>query len=201
MSESLIRNYYACFNERRFADAAKLFADDAVLEHIPLGQRQYGGEGYIRFANTWVSAFPDGTFEVQNIEPRRETLYEVDLLGTGTHRGALDMGVHLFAPTGVKASLRLRELLDIREGKIASSMLRLDLGDLIQQLVAVDYTDLIDKLECIKQLGDELSQAQSDAAQQRDIASRLGHALDAARKALRPHFSIGRGLSAWTIRW
>jgi hypothetical protein len=80
-------------------------------------------------------------------------------------------------------------------------MLRIDLGDLIRQLAAADYTDLIQKLERIKQLGDELSQAQGDAARQRDIANRLGAALDAARKALRPHFSIGRGLSAWAIRW
>lgn len=189
MSESLVRLYYACFNQRRLADAAKLFADNAVLEYIPFGQQQYGGDGYIRFANAWVNAFPDGMFEVHGIEARGETLYEVDLLGTGTHRGGLDIGVHLFAPTGTKARLRLQELLDIRDGKIASSTLRLDLGDLIQQLVTVDYAELIDRLERIRQLGDELSRAQSDAARQRDIANRLGLELDAARKALRPHFN------------
>ena len=39
MNDALIRHYYDCFNERRFTDAATLFADDALLEHIPVGQQ------------------------------------------------------------------------------------------------------------------------------------------------------------------
>ena len=72
MTTSLIRQYYGWFNERRLSDAAGLFADDADVELIP-GERAQGGSGYLRFAHAWVSAFPDGTFAIQQIEHRTET--------------------------------------------------------------------------------------------------------------------------------
>src|SRR5438105_3284531 len=86
MTTSLIRQYYGWFNERRLSHAAGLFADDADVELIP-GERAQGGSGYLRFAHAWVSAFPDGTFAIQHIEHRTETLAEVYLLATGTHQG------------------------------------------------------------------------------------------------------------------
>ena len=86
MTHVLIREYYACFNERRFGDAAKLFAEDALLDHIPLGrQQQHGSDGYLRFANAWNGAFPDGVFAIERIDRRSDTMFDVHLLSTGTH--------------------------------------------------------------------------------------------------------------------
>jgi len=66
MTSSLIRQYYGFFNERRLSDAAGLFADDADVELIP-GERARGGDGYVRFAETWLHAFPDATLTVQHV--------------------------------------------------------------------------------------------------------------------------------------
>ena len=55
MNDALIRRYYECFNERRFADAAALLTDDALLEIIPVGQ-EHGAAGYLRFADAWIAA-------------------------------------------------------------------------------------------------------------------------------------------------
>lgn len=131
----LIREYYDCFNERRFADAAELFAEDAVLEHGPIGQRQLGGAGYIRVAEMWVHAFPDVNLRILHVEQHGDTICEVDLIGTGTHEGTFDVGPNgTFKPTGAHATLRLRELLEIRVGKITYSSLSFDLHELIRQL-------------------------------------------------------------------
>jgi predicted ester cyclase len=189
MTDALIRRYYACFNERRFTDAAALFANDALLEHIPFGQQDYGVDGYVRFANAWIAAFPDGTFAVERVERRDETMFEVHLLATGTHLGIFDIGIYQFKPTSTKATLRLRELLNIRDAKIAASTLSFDLGDLISQLSTVNYTELTARLERVRQLHDELLRAEGDVARERDIADRLGPELDAARRALRPHYN------------
>ena len=62
-SDTLIRQYYGFFNQRRLADAAKLFADDALLEHIPFG-RYHGGQGYVRLAEMWIRAFDKVAFNV-----------------------------------------------------------------------------------------------------------------------------------------
>jgi predicted ester cyclase len=189
MSETLIRHYYACFNERRFEEATRLFREDALLEHIPFGKKHRGRDGYIRFAQAWGWAFPDAALIVDRIDRRSETMFDVHLLGTGTHRGVLDVGLFQFQPKGAKATLRLRELLDIKDGNIVSSSLSFDLNDLIAQLSTVDYSELTARLERIRRLTDELNRAQGDAARQQDVADRLGPELDAARRALRPHYN------------
>ncbi len=133
----LIREYYSCFNERRLRDAAELFAPDGVLDHTPFGKTQTGGDGYIRFAEMWIRAFPDGQLHIERVEQRGDTICEVDLIGTGTHQGDFDMGAYgFFKATGVKATLRCRELLEIRGGKITYSSLTVDVHDLIRQLSA-----------------------------------------------------------------
>lgn len=135
LGHELIREYYACFNERRFTDAAELFADDAVLEHGPLGQRQQGGAGYIHFASMWVEAFPDAALSIVRVDQHGDTICEVDLIGTGTHLGPFDLGPGgLFKATGARAKLPFRELLEVRVGKITYSSLAFDLHELVRQL-------------------------------------------------------------------
>ena len=135
LGHELIREYYACFNQRRFADAAELFSEDAVLEHGPIGKRKQGGAGYIEFAEMWVQAFPDAALSIVRVEQHGDTICEVDLLGTGTHLGAFDLGPGgLFKATGSRARLPFRELLEMRVGKITYSSLAFDLHELIRQL-------------------------------------------------------------------
>src|SRR5262245_62854785 len=93
MSESQIRTYYACFNERRFRDAAELFTSDAVVHHVPIEQQERGARAYLRFAETWVRAFPDAVLHVERIRSRGETLWDVDLRATGTHLAVLELGL------------------------------------------------------------------------------------------------------------
>lgn len=135
MAHLLIREYYACFNERRFAEGADLFAEDGILEDPALGKTKRGREGYLEHVRMWVQAFPDGHLKIDRVEQRGDTICEVDLIGTGTHRGDFNMGGYgVFKATGVQATLRFRELLEIRGGKITYSSLTFDVHDLIRQL-------------------------------------------------------------------
>jgi predicted ester cyclase len=132
----LIREYYACFNERRFADAAELFSNDAVIEHGS-SDRQVGGAGYLHFAEMWVRAFPDAALSIVRVEQHGDTICEVDLFGTGTHLGTFDLGKGgVFKPTGLRAKLPFREMLEVRVGKITFSSLAFDLHELLRQLKA-----------------------------------------------------------------
>jgi predicted ester cyclase len=187
MPDRLIRRYYAAFNERRLADAAALFTEHAVIE-APFEPPQEASAGYRRVAEAWIHAFPDGQLTIQEVAQRNETMCEVYLIATGTHRGEHTCGIYRFPPTGVQARLHLRELLDIRAGQITRSTLAIDLNDLIRQLGTVDYTTLRQRLDRIRALGEALGYAADDRVRQRDIADQLGLELDAARKALRPHF-------------
>ena len=131
----LIREYYACFNERRFADAADLFTGDAVLERAPFGTFRNGGDGYIHMAQRWVNAFPDAVVRIDHVEQRGDTICEVDLVMTGTHSGDLDLPGHgLFKATGRTVSLWVSELLEIRARKITYGSISFDELDLVRQL-------------------------------------------------------------------
>lgn len=131
---TLIREYYNCFNARRFEDAAALFSGDAVLEQMPFTCRERGGAAYLLFAGTWTRAFPDAVVSVERIIARSPSVFEVDLLGTGTHDGDLVFGACVFKATGLPVVLHLRELLELQPHGLTMSCLSFDFQELVQQL-------------------------------------------------------------------
>jgi steroid delta-isomerase-like uncharacterized protein len=189
-NESVIRQFYEHFNERRFEDAAAIFAEDAVLERAPLRGHARGAAGYLEFVHMWTQAFPDAALLVDRIASKDDVNYEIELLAGGTHLGALEMGpAGVFKPTGVDATLRMRQILEIRDGKIKYSSLSFDLQDLIHQLCSVDTAKLLDHLQKIHQLGGKLAATSpDDVVEHRNLIDRLGAELDAARRVVRPYF-------------
>lgn len=112
-----------------------MFALDAVLEHPPFGQPLLGPRGYLTFAQVWIEAFPDGMVAIGRVEQRGDTICEVEVTGVGTHLGTLDLGSYgVLKPTGARASLRFRQLLEIRCGQITFSSISFDMQDLLRQL-------------------------------------------------------------------
>lgn len=83
-TEDLIRAHYCDFNERRIDIAAARFSSAAVIEHVT-GRAEQGPEGYCEFARRWLEAFPDATLSVKGVCQRGDSMYDVDLIATGTH--------------------------------------------------------------------------------------------------------------------
>ncbi|MGH9373978.1 MAG: ester cyclase [Vicinamibacterales bacterium] len=189
-NQAIIGQFFQHFNERRFDAAANLFKDDAILEHVPTRRHQRGGDGFLEFAEMWVRAFPDAALTVERVSSHDGVTTEVDLLARGTHLGALDMGAAgIFKPTGVSATLRLRQLLEIRDGKVTFSSLSFDLQDIVHQLVTVDVAKLLEQLQKIQQVGVKVAAAPAnDAVERRNLIARLGAELDTARHIVRPYF-------------
>jgi predicted ester cyclase len=189
-TDALIQRLYALFNARELEQAAALFTDDALLEHAATGRQQRGGAGYLDFARMWVGAFPDAVLTVEAITARSPTSIEVDLLATGTHEGPFDLGGYgLFKPSGTRGNIRLRQILELRDGRIAYSALSFDVHDIVQQLVAVSVPKLLDQLKRVQQLGSRLAQTSADQVmERRSLIDRLGTELDAARRIVRPYF-------------
>jgi len=183
-----IRDYYACFNERRFQDAAAMFAEDAVLEQMPFLQRLRGGSAYHVFAETWTRAFPDATVTIEGLVEAPSGVFEVDLVGTGTHEGELKFGGSVFKATGIRTTLHLRELLEMRDGRITLSCVSFDFQELVQQLARVDEGQLLSHLSRIRVLEEQLRALAPGHADRRGLIERLGRELDAARGVVRPYF-------------
>jgi len=130
----LIREYYKAFNERRFDDAAELFTADAPIEHLPAALTRRGPGGYLDSARAAVAAFPDLHLQIVRVEQRGDTICEVDVLCTGTHEGEWSMGtLGPFKPSGRRHSYHIREMLEIRGGKITYSSLSWDLQEIVAQ--------------------------------------------------------------------
>jgi hypothetical protein len=190
VADQLIRKYYACFNERRVASAESLFAPTAVLDMPPFVHQAIGPAAYTQFATTWLGAFPDAQLKIDCVEQRSETMCEVNLIATGTHAGALDLGPYgVMHPSGVRLTLRLRELLDIRSEAITYAAIEFDINHLVKELQQVDYRRLAACLTTVEQLFDELLAVEGNVERQREVTERLGLAIDAARHAARPQFN------------
>jgi len=132
----IIRAYYDLYNQRRFSEAGELFAEDAVVEHAPFGgSPQRGGNAYVESAERSIHAFPDARIEVISVTSVGDTIYEVELVATGTHRGTLDLGSYgRFEATNIHVHVRHREVIEIRGGKITYASVTLDISELLGQL-------------------------------------------------------------------
>jgi hypothetical protein len=185
--ERIVRQYYAHINERRPADAAALFTEDAVLQLL-LFEPLRGPAGHTKFVERWLQAFPDARLQPNRIQIRGESFCDVDLTATGTHGGSLDMGPYRFPPSGCTWTLDMRQLFELHEGRIVFSSLSFDVHAFIEQIAPLDLPALKRQLARIQRLGEELDRMHADSPHVRDIAQRLGTELDAARKVLRPYF-------------
>jgi len=188
MSESLIQRYYAAFNARRIPEASSLFNADAVLAHASFEQRFRGPDAYAQFVASWLQAFPDAQLKVERVGFKGDTIAEVDLIAEGTHCGQLQLGSYgSFERTGQRVALRVRELLELRGGKISYAAWSFDTHALVRQLVPIDYAELtihLDRLDGLRQtLGRTVG-----ADCRRTIADEIGRELDAARLVVRPWF-------------
>lgn len=136
MIHHIVRKYYACFNDRRFPDAADLLAVDVELDYPGAGPTR-GRDAYLQFAERWVGAFPDLGVTVLDIEDRGDTISEVRLTLSGSHKGPLDLGAAgTFEPTGARIRLEASELLEVRVERITFARLTLNVADLLVQLSA-----------------------------------------------------------------
>ena len=190
-NHALIERLYRLFNARELEEAAALFADDALLEYgAARGCQQRGGAGYLEFARKWIGAFPDAVLTIEGITPRNQTTIEVDLLATGTHQGPLDLGGYgLFKPSGTMANLRLRQIVELEDSRLAYSALSYDVQDIVQQLTVVSVPKLLEHLKRVQHLGERLAQTSAEqVVERRSIIDRLGTEIDAARRIVRPYF-------------
>ena len=128
----MIRKYYEAFNERRFTDNAELFTADAVIQHRPNHGPFQGPGGYLESARMAIASFPDLRLQILRVEQRGDTIVEVDVLATGTLEGDWAAGALVtLKATGQVKTFRIREMLEIRGGKITCSALTYNLQELL----------------------------------------------------------------------
>ena len=186
--DALLRLFYECFNERRFSDGRRLFTDDVVFELLPSEPPLRGRRGFEMFVARWSTAFPDAHLMPVHVEQRGESMCEVELTASGTHLGLFDLGAYRFKPTGLGVTLRLRQLFEFHEGRIAFTSVTFDLQNLVGQLATIDLRAVDTHLDAVNHLRGDLGRAGDEPAR-RTVADKMIVEVDALRKVLRPPHS------------
>ena len=104
--------------------------------------------------------------------------------------GPLDLGGYgLFKPSGTMGKLRLRQIVELKDSRIAYSAVSYDVQDIVQQLTVVSVPKLLEHLKRVQHLGERLAQTSAEqVVERRSIIDRLGTEIDAARRIVRPYF-------------
>lgn len=130
---ALVRAAYEAFNAREFDLAAALHSADLELADVATGERLHGRAGYLQRVQGWAAAFPDCLLEVTRLGAAGAVV-SAELVARGTHTGTLLGTTGQIPPTGVQMELRLCELSEVRDGRIARVSSYYDAGSLLRQM-------------------------------------------------------------------
>jgi hypothetical protein len=100
----------------------------------------------------------------------------------------LELGGWVFRPTELRVVFGLRELFELRDGKIALSSISFNLHEIVDALAQVDPDKLLAHIERLRALGTTLCGVRGDALRVREITAAIGQELDAARHVVRPYY-------------
>ena len=130
---TLARTLYEGWNERKFDDIAESMAPDGKIVVVGTGDEFVGPEGARRYNKQWYDGFPDGRITIDNTVEAGDTVV-VEFTGRGTHTGTLATSMGEIPATGRSLTLHLCDVLEFRDGKIATQRTYFDTGSMMAQL-------------------------------------------------------------------
>jgi steroid delta-isomerase-like uncharacterized protein len=132
-NETLIRQLYTAFNNRKFDEAAKLASDKFEWRDVATGETYRGPAGMRQFMEHWVKAFNDAKIDIQRIIATDQHV-AAEFIGRGTHTGPLEGPAGSIPATNRKLELACCEIGTIENGKIRSGSTYYDTATIMHQL-------------------------------------------------------------------
>ncbi|MCA1678924.1 MAG: ester cyclase [Actinobacteria bacterium] len=132
-SSALIRSLFDAFNDGHLVRAAATVSDDFELIDVASGQTFHGPEGCRRWLEIFKTALPDAKTEILEFIATG-THAASEHIGRGTHTGPFVSPAGTIPPTGRNVELRIAEIYEVREGKIAKLHAYYDTATLMRQL-------------------------------------------------------------------
>ncbi len=132
-NEALARAEIDKYNAHALDGLAGLFSSDAEIVNVPTGVSDRGPKAARDSAQTLLTAFPDGKFELINVIAGERNA-AVEYRAHGTHTGKLVARAGALQPTGRKLEIRLCDVMEIQGGKITGLRSYWDMYGLLSQL-------------------------------------------------------------------
>ena len=130
---ALARRLYEGWNERSFDEIADAMAPDGRIQVAGTGDTFTGRDGSMKYNRGWYDGFPDGQITIDNIVSAGDVVV-VEYTGRGTHTGTMATGMGDIPATGRSVTLKLCDVLEFRDGKVAMQRTYFDTGSLMTQL-------------------------------------------------------------------
>ncbi|MDQ3934500.1 MAG: ester cyclase [Actinomycetota bacterium] len=130
---AVVRSLFDAFNDGDLARCAALAADDFELFDAPSGRTFRGPAGLREWLSTFRTALPDARTEVVSAHAEGEHVV-TEHIGRGTHEGPFETPSGTIPPTGRPVEIRIAELYEVRDGKLATMRAFYDTTTLMRQL-------------------------------------------------------------------
>ena len=130
---TLVRSLYDGWNKRDFDVLADAAAPDGTITFMGSGEVLSGPEGSRVYSEMWANGFPDGQVTVDTIVADGDRVV-VEFTGRGTHTGTFVTSMGEIPPTGKSVTLKLCDVLELKDGKITTQHSYLDTGSMMAQL-------------------------------------------------------------------
>src|SRR5450755_4076104 len=115
---TVIQTLFDTFNEREFDRAAALVTEDFELEDLAFGMTLRGPAGLAQWFQGFVTAGPDAKAQLLRTMTTGEWVAS-EHIGRFTHTGPLVSPAGEIPPTGRSVEVRIAEVYQIKNGKIA----------------------------------------------------------------------------------
>lgn len=138
-NEAIARAEVDKYNAHDLDGLAALFSSDAEVINVPTGVTGRGSKAARDSAQTLLTAFPDGKFQIISVVAGEQGA-AVEYWGRGTHTGKLVARGGALEPTGRKLEVRICDVMDIQGGKIKSVRSYWDMYGLMSQLGLIPET-------------------------------------------------------------
>jgi len=130
---TLIRSLYDAWNRRDFDAQAEAMAPDGTITFMGTGETFTGPEGARAFGQAWANGFPDGKVTVEAVVAEGDHVV-VEYTGRGTHTGTFETSMGAMPATGKSVTLKLCDVTDVKNGKVAAQRTYLDTGSMMAKL-------------------------------------------------------------------
>jgi steroid delta-isomerase-like uncharacterized protein len=130
---TLARRLYEGWNEHKFEELADAMAPGGKIVVAGTGDVFEGREGSLQYNQGWYNGFPDGKITIDNMIASGDCVV-VEFTGNGTHTGPLVTSMGEIPATGRSLTLKLCDVLEFKDGKVASQRSYFDTGSMMAQL-------------------------------------------------------------------
>ncbi len=108
-------------------------SEDCEVIDVPSGWTSIGPNGYTQLLLFFAEGFPGGMVTVNSVFATEDQV-AVEFVGRGTNTGPLHLPTGDIPATGRPAELRFCDVMQIRDGKIASLHIYYNIMTMLQQL-------------------------------------------------------------------